>query len=402
MEKYCINHSEEKAVGICGACGAPTCYRCSMSVDQIVYCSLECFNQLNANSSPQVPRQPTAPAEADASQVNPAFADEYSDVMQSMGGVPSHPAPPVPDLDAPTYLEEESVVLGAPQADESVVLTPPPGDESVVLSASQAEDSTMLGMSPPIPRAFDTSTLVIIPGTRRSVLSSSCFFHPDTSAIVLCADCRNPICSLCARETSAGLTCSPSCGPADPAGAYLRRTSLLFSVAVAAGIFVFVAGGFYLVRETRSKLASGAVLAQAGADAAAAAERSGPPPPEEIPAPVVPPEEKPEVAPPPAPAPPDPAPLEFKPLTRPAPLRLNPPEPPPVEPVVPEFLPAAPSAVVAPQPPAPAAPVVPAVPRAPAIPVSPAAPVVPAAPSPARPVPAAPVMPAAPVVPAPP
>src|SRR4029077_7557830 len=103
---------------------------------------------------------------------------------------------------------------------------------------------------------------LLIPGTRRSMISSSCFFHPDTSAIVLCASCRNPICSLCAEETAAGLVCSPSCGVPDLVREEHLRTFKVFSLVIAAAVVAVIAGGAFLVhiqRQEQARLAATAI-----------------------------------------------------------------------------------------------------------------------------------------------
>src|SRR6185503_9742491 len=62
----------------------------------------------------------------------------------------------------------------------------------------------------------------------------------DTSAIVLCSKCRNPICTLCAKETPEGLTCSPSCGPPDLVGVRERRNVALINLALAAAVILVI------------------------------------------------------------------------------------------------------------------------------------------------------------------
>jgi hypothetical protein len=244
MEKACINHPEEKAVGICGGCGAPTCYRCSMNVDQMVYCSLECFNQLNPPSSLQIPKiQSVAPEVSDVSSDRLTLPlDDLSDVLTPAAPArPPVPAPaPAPVESAPVSLEDPSVILSAALAEEASTMSFPR-----VQTGAAGEDST----------------LVIIPGTRRSILSSSCFFHPDTSAIVLCAECRNPICSLCARETEGGLACSPSCGPADPAREDDRKKDLFLTALLAGGVLLVLAGGAFILRMAGHVQAMGTVAA---------------------------------------------------------------------------------------------------------------------------------------------
>jgi len=85
------------------------------------------------------------------------------------------------------------------------------------------------------------------PDARPPFPSSSCYFHPDTSAVVRCVECRNPICSLCARETPGGPACSPSCGPTDLAGETQRKKELLYTLALGAVSLLVVAGAVFLV-----------------------------------------------------------------------------------------------------------------------------------------------------------
>jgi hypothetical protein len=206
---YCINHTSERAVGRCGTCQRPACYRCSLTIDQIIYCSTACFNERPAKG--KIPAPPPAPAPAASAA---ALADEFSDVVAAI----------------------DSRAVAA----ERAALTEP----SVVLSAHLADDhsgTTMLGMTPVPGLSKDGSSTLIMAGTRRALLSSSCFFHPDTSAIVLCVKCRNPICTLCAKETPEGLTCSPACGPPDLVGVRERRQVTLVNVAIVGAILLVLA-----------------------------------------------------------------------------------------------------------------------------------------------------------------
>jgi hypothetical protein len=214
---YCINHTSERAVGRCGTCQRPACYRCSLTIDQVIYCSTACFNERPAKAKAPAPVPAPAPAPAPAAA---ALADEFSDVVAAIDARVS--------------------------AAERAALTEP----SVVLSAHLADDnsgSTMLGLTPVPGLARDGSSTLIMAGTRRALLSSSCFFHPDTSAIVLCVKCRNPICTLCAKESPEGLTCSPACGPPDLVGVRERRQVTLVNVAIVGAIlFVLAESGVVL------------------------------------------------------------------------------------------------------------------------------------------------------------
>lgn len=200
---YCINHTSERAVGLCGTCKRPACYRCSLTIDQVIYCSTACFNERPAKA--RAPAAPPSPV---------GLADEFSDVVAA--------------IDSRMSASERAAAA----------------EPSVVLSAHLADDhsgTTMLGMSPVPGLSKDGSSTMIMAGTRRALLSSSCFFHPDTSAIVLCAKCRNPICTLCAKETPEGLTCSPNCGPPDLVGVRERRQVTLVNVALVGAVLLILA-----------------------------------------------------------------------------------------------------------------------------------------------------------------
>src|SRR6185503_15587612 len=197
---YCINHTSERAVGLCGTCKRPACYRCSLTIDQVIYCSTACFNERPAKAKPPV------------AALSPlGLADEFSDVVAA--------------IDSRMTASERAA------ADEP----------SVVMSAHLADDhsgTTMLGMTPVPGTARDNSSTIVTAGTGRALLSSSCFFHPDTSAIVLCAKCRNPICTLCAKEVPEGLACSPSCGPPDLVGVRERPQVTLVNVAIIGAVLL--------------------------------------------------------------------------------------------------------------------------------------------------------------------
>jgi hypothetical protein len=291
MDKFCINHPEEKAVGTCGGCGALTCYRCSMNIDQLIYCSLDCFNQVNPPSTVQAPRIS-----------RPAIHDEFSDMMESFSAKPPASPPPLSKSSTPpASLEDPSVVLSAAQADKPSPTPSPARGNNVKLAP--AAPSTATEPRPPL-------------------LSSSCYFHPDTSAVVRCAECRNPICSLCARETPAGPACSPSCGPTDLAGETQRRKELLYTLALGAASLLVIGGAVFLIGSWSKGIANAPSLS--------AAPRT--PAPEKAPVPSTP---KPEPEPPrpdpsttavvPAPAPvPAPPPVNLRPVYVPPPPVLEP------------------------------------------------------------------------------
>ncbi|HLY74566.1 MAG TPA: B-box zinc finger protein [Planctomycetota bacterium] len=227
MEHYCINHPNERAVGLCGTCQRPACYQCSLTIDQVIYCSPECFNELDPPSSSS---RPPAPA--------PTLTD-LSDVVSALDRR-EHAAPPA---------------AGTLGSEPSVILTPQLSDQS---------DAAIDGRNPFSSRRRDESTLVKPPGSGRSVVSSSCFFHPDTSAIVLCANCRNPICSLCAKEVPAGLVCSPSCGPLDRAGDRERRRLVIRKAALISAVVLVLIESLVLLRGVRMETAIAAARSDPG------------------------------------------------------------------------------------------------------------------------------------------
>lgn len=255
-----------------------------MNMDDKVFCSLQCFNDLNPpsgevpvrrdeggvadladSSAPDLPLTLEDPA-SEPTVILPAAnpLDEYSDVVLGMHAAAHTIAPPAPTPDIPTPL---------PVLDS---------DSSVILSAHashEVSDTNILAMDPVRSSMGDgSSTLILVPGTRRSLISSSCFFHPDTSAIVLCARCRNPICSLCAQETPEGLTCTPSCGPADLAGVRQRRKITTLNLLLAASVVIVVTGAGLLLRAwhvSSEKLAL--QLADLKASSTPAPHSSGPP-----------------------------------------------------------------------------------------------------------------------------
>jgi hypothetical protein len=281
MDYYCVNHTQEKAVGLCATCQRPACYRCSLNVNQDIYCSLECFNKLSPPSAADVPAVRSEAAVPAAVAREAAKLDEYSDMIATLN-------------------DQSEVVMPAAAADEP----------SVILKSSEAVDpTTMLGMTPVQAPPRDGSTLILIPGTRRAVMSSSCYFHPDTSAIVLCSKCRSPICSLCAKESAEGLCCTPDCGPADPVGDRERSNAVLFNIGLGVAVLLVLAGAVFIFG---SALQREPVLAVKPA----AAE-------EPVPAPEAPKVETPVPAPEPPPAePPKPA---VSPVERPEPVKIEPP-----------------------------------------------------------------------------
>jgi hypothetical protein len=202
-----------------------------LSVDGISYCSPDCMNSLNA------PSAGTIPALGKKAAAGGSVLDEVSEIVQTRGESGAA---------APTRasLSEPSITMRAHQADGPAVLAAPARKNGS--GTPPSGDAKTPGPMRPI----------VIPGTARGTISSSCFFHPDTSAIVRCVKCRNPICSLCAEETTEGLMCSPSCGVPDPVGERDRRSFKLVNLAVVATLLVASVESvllFHAVRDARAK-----------------------------------------------------------------------------------------------------------------------------------------------------
>ncbi len=216
----CFLHPSDKALGTCANCDRPICRLCMLSVDGISYCSPDCMNALNAPSASTIPAMGNKAAAAGS------VLDEVSEIVQT------HGEPVGAEPNARAAFSEPSITMRAHQADRPAVLAAPPRKGSS-------------GAQP-----------VVIPATARGTISSSCFFHPDTSAIVRCVKCRNPICSLCAEETTEGLMCSPSCGVPDPVGEADRRSFKLVNLAVIVMLLVASVESvlfFHGVRDARTK-----------------------------------------------------------------------------------------------------------------------------------------------------
>src|SRR5262245_46483448 len=115
---FCINHTTERAVGRCGTCQRPACYRCSLTIDQVIYCSTSCFNERPAKARAPAP---VAPAPV-------GLADEFSDVVAA--------------IDARASAAERAAA----------------SEPSVILGAHLADDhsgTTMLGVNPASPPGSD-------------------------------------------------------------------------------------------------------------------------------------------------------------------------------------------------------------------------------------------------------
>src|SRR6185369_3713743 len=244
MSSTCSTHPDRNSTGACARCGMRTCELCNVDVGGARYCSIVCFTE--------------QALEAKGKKLQVKGADPLAEVK----------------------LKDDSVVLGAhqAQADESSLVLPeqqddatsildmaaamkPPSskpDESSVtpVEGRMKEPTSILGMHELARRAPDGTWLdeppttetplpILLPGTRRSTIESTCVFHPDTPAVVMCSLCGDAICTLCIQDEDQGGRCSPGCRR-DRAQARKKRL-LIVAAAVAA---VLVAGAAFRPKKT--------------------------------------------------------------------------------------------------------------------------------------------------------
>lgn len=309
MAGMCITHRARTATGNCVRCGGGTCALCVLDVDGILYCSVLCFTEqaLEAKGKPLVRK-----------------------------------SDPLAAID----LNEPSVVLGAPdeeRADESSILMSSAAEddrsETSILDLTakrrEMEDSSIVPMTGPKdptsildmrgwaerPPTSDTPVPMVLPGTRRSTIRSTCVFHADTPAVVRCSACADPICTLCIGDEERGGVCSPLCRREIRAR---RRRQALILASAASAVLVVWALIANLKKDPEPPPPMPVAVVEPTKPSSApspggATERKPepvkPPPP---PAPIV-------VVEPPKPAPPPPKPVVFEPKPEPP----KPPAPPP-------------------------------------------------------------------------
>lgn len=234
MSSTCSTHPDRNSTGVCARCGMRTCDLCNVDVGGARYCSIVCFTE-----------QALA-AKGKRLKVKPA---------DPLAGV---------------VLKDDSVVLGADQAraDESALILPeqqddatsildmaaamkpppPQLDESSVapVEGRMKEPTSILGMHDLAVRKPDGTWLdepprtetplpILLPGTRRSTIESTCVFHADTPAVVMCTLCGDPICTMCIADEDQGGRCAPGCRR-DRAKS--RKKRLLWVAAAAAALLI--------------------------------------------------------------------------------------------------------------------------------------------------------------------
>jgi len=219
-------------------------------------------------------------------------------------------------------------------------------EESAVEEAPPPAPATPEDLPPRAPKlssvyeapSNETPLPMVLPGTRRSMIEALCVFHADTPAVVLCAKCGDPICTLCVTDEAHGGRCLPHCRRDKPAG---KRSWVLAGLAIgsAALIIVAVLWGLQPPKEVPKPAPKPAPIA--------IVTPPPPPPPKPEPKPEPPPPPKPE---PLKPEPPKPEPLPPPPPPKPEPPKPEPPKPEPAKPVPPKPEPPKPIPVPVPVP----------------------------------------------------
>ena len=229
MGDVCSTHPDRDSTGTCNWCAKFYCSFCHVDVAGGQYCSIVCFTEAAlAAKGKKLPEKKTDPlAEVNlqdpskvltAAEADPAKQDESSIMVPAQ-------------LDDATSILDMAASMPAPKGEESAV-TPVEG--------RLREPTSILGMSAMSgldqPPTTETPLPMVLPGTRRSTIPSTCVFHRDTPAVVLCSKCGDAICTLCIADEDQGGRCSPACRR-DLAKARRRKT-LIAAAAVAASLLV--------------------------------------------------------------------------------------------------------------------------------------------------------------------
>ncbi len=258
MPDPCSTHPERSATGRCARCGGGTCAVCTVEVAGRVYCSILCFTEhALALKGRTVPKRHDPLAEAMTPE--PALEDEPSVVLSAA------------DASSETSILDLSSLKRASDSEESTIVPvegrmKEPTSILNMAAMAKAPDGSWLD-EPPSP---ETPLPILLPGTRRSTIQSTCVFHGDTPAVVRCSVCKDPICTLCIADEEHGGRCSPNCRRDRRRARGGRAIALLVGTAVLA----VLAWTFRPVRETAPPPARPPIesVAKAEADARAAEE----------------------------------------------------------------------------------------------------------------------------------
>ena len=226
MPDPCSTHPDRNAAGRSARSGRGTCSLCTVEVGDRRYCSILCFTeQALAAKGKTLKTKRADPLAETLTPPAPGAQDEPSVVVRAADAAPS----------------EETSLL-----DLSSLKRPSTSDESTVvpLEGRMKEPTSILNMagiakSPDgswleEPPQTETPLPILLPGTRRSTIPSTCVFHGDTPAVVRCSLCGDPICTLCIADEEHGGRCSPNCRRDRRPSGRGRRIAVLAVVAATA------------------------------------------------------------------------------------------------------------------------------------------------------------------------
>ena len=254
MSQTCAQHPDRESEGACLRCGKATCALCKVEVDGSVFCSVLCFTE-----GPSTVADPLAGVGLDPSSVQVPQATPLDD--ESVVLPASQAASP--DLETSILDMGNTSLKDKDHSDVSG------GGSSVMdVPALEKDNTSILGMdSIPKPQgagekmpyvmpvgsdgpASDADAMmpIVLPGTRRTTIQSSCVFHPDTPAVVMCSKCGDPICTMCVDDAEHGGRCAPQCRR-NVKGSESGKKSGLLTAAVAALAALVLVGGYFLMRK---------------------------------------------------------------------------------------------------------------------------------------------------------
>jgi hypothetical protein len=268
MGKTCSQHPDRASEGVCLHCGGDTCAMCKVDIDGRIFCSVTCFTEQTLATKRKTLRDSP---QQDPSSVQIPGVDPLADVDFSQ---PGDPAAALNDpsiilgADQAQKRDDSSILVrdpNDPDASETSILDMGdlkkgegvgslPEESSVLdIDALKKDHTSILGMEAihkpegaaekmpyviPVPKApeadaglpswmdepqqpapapqgppsqAETPLTLVIPGTARSTIQSTCVFHPDTQAVVLCQRCGDAICTMCVSDEAHGGHCSPQC-----------------------------------------------------------------------------------------------------------------------------------------------------------------------------------------------
>jgi chemotaxis protein histidine kinase CheA len=201
MADACTTHPGRTSTGRCLRCGNGTCALCVLDIDGALYCSVLCFTEQTLKAKGKRLPSPDPLAAVDLQPepsvvLTPEEAEPVDDSSVMMSAAESEDRSETSILDMSTAKRKGF------------------DDSSIAPVQNQMKDPTsILGLGSSIyqPPKNETPLPMVLPGTRRSTIQSACVFHPDTSAVVFCSKCSDPVCTMCIADEEQGGRCSPRC-----------------------------------------------------------------------------------------------------------------------------------------------------------------------------------------------